>query len=285
MTFLRRTTRLVAALALAGAATIGTAVDQPALAAAAPTHVAIAVDFGSQGDVQVACVPSGGTGSAVLGARFQVEYNKTGLVVKINSVGSVNPPRDLYWSYWHSSGGSWSYANSGPATFHPAAGTVEGWAYNNGSTGPATSPSYATICAGQDPAPPPTHAPTHAPPVARHPSPPPAAQPGQPGPAGQPNSSTGPSTSNGSSASSGARSTPPTTRHASSAPTKPTSRGAESTGSSTSNATQPAAQLVGAKQGGQHTSAAPAVGTGLALLAVAALGGTAFWRLRRQKHG
>ncbi|MDQ2748509.1 MAG: hypothetical protein M3Y44_03090 [Actinomycetota bacterium] len=274
--------RFVAALTLAGATTIAVA-SQPTQAATTPTHVAVAVDFGSSGGVRVACLPAGGSGSAVLGAGFQVEYNNSGLVAIINGVGSRNPTPKLYWSYWHSSGASWSYANSGPATFHPAAGTVEGWAYNDGSVGPATAPSYATICAGQDPAPPPTHAATQ-PSVARHPSPPPAAQPGQPGRPGQPDSSSGPGTSNESSTSSGARSGSPTKQHSGTSGIAPSGGGAESTASATPNSTQPAGQLVGAKPGG-HTSAAPAVGTGLALLAVAALSGTAFWRLRRQKLG
>ena len=284
MTLRPITTRLVAAFTLAGAPAL-VALSQPIHAAATPTHVAIAVDFGNR--VSTACVPAGGNGSAVLGADFRVVYNKTGLVVQINGVGTVNPAPDLYWAYWHSSGGSWSYARTGPATFHPAAGTVEGWTYNDGGVGPKISPNYAAICGGQDPVPPPTHAATHTSTVRHQPSPPPAVEPGPPGhPTSPPPARAGDAHSSASTPAAGRRATSSTKRQSSSAGTGSSSASTEpSDSSSWPGANQSAVQLVGAKQADKHASTAPAVGTALGLLAVAGLGGAAFWRLRRQKLG
>jgi hypothetical protein len=278
--------RFVAALTLASAATIGTG-GQPAVAATAPTHVAIVV-----ANVGHACVPyhSGMTGGDVLSSNFNVLYGGppryVGFVLQINGVGTTQPDLTHYWAYYHNTGGGWAYSGSGATSYTPQPGTVEGWAYDNSQQSPPTPPSmsYAAICGGQDPTPPPTHAPTQ-PPVASHPSPPSAAQPGQPGQPGQPAPTTASSATSPSATSPGAHSTSPAKRRSSVVRARPTNDGTESPDSSTPNGSQPAAELVEAKQGGQHTSAAPGLGTGLALLAVAALGGTAFWRLRRQNHG
>jgi hypothetical protein len=278
-------TQLVAALTLAAAATTGPAA-QPAHAATAPTHVAIVV-----AGIGSACVPwhAGITGAAVVSANFTVTWGQppsyAGFVVQIDGVGKSPPDLTHYWAYYHNTGGGWVYSGSGAASYQPQPGTVEGWAYDDGQQSPPTPPStsYAAICAGQDPAPPPTHAPTPTqPPVASHPKPPPATQPGQPAHPRQPTPSTRSSAPPRSATSASARSTaPPTSHHHTTpathlpAPVRPAS----------SDASHPTIHLVGAKPGGRHTSAAPALGTGLALVAVAALGGAALWRLHRQKHG
>lgn len=275
MSLLCRATRLVAALALVGAATIG-ATSEPAQAATQATHVAVAVDFGG-GNVQVACVQSGGNGSAVLGADFRVQYNSVGLVAIINDVGSMSPPEDLYWSYWHGAGRSWSYASTGPGTFHPAAGTVEGWAYNDGKSGPAVAPSYASICAGQDAAPAPAPAPASTP----HTSSTPAAQAGQ---RAQPDRSTAAAggTNNGSPTSSRAGTSKPATHRSGKASTASGGAGAATSAAPRSTASSSAVLLASAPRQRSHPPAAPALGTVLALVAAATLGGAAFWRLRRR---
>lgn len=280
MTVLRAATRLIAVLALVGVASIGAG---SRAARAAPTHVAIAVDFGN-GSVQVACAPSGGTGSTVLGARFQVQYNKTGLVAIIDGVGSMTPPTNLYWSYWHStSGGAWSYASTGPATFHPVAGSVEGWAYNDGSAGPAASPSYASVCGGQDPAP--THRPN--PPRVHHPSPTPPAQPAQPGQAIQASRGaqhTGAPAHAGTGSASRAGSGRAAGQHGTAAGSTRSARTATTVATTSS---RPATLLPARPAAAQHESASalPTVSTAVALVAAASIGGTAFWRLRRRKQG
>jgi hypothetical protein len=280
-------TRFVAALTLAGAATIGP-VSQPAQAAITPTHVAVVVaNLGS------ACVSyhSGMTGGDVLDANFTVQWggppSYVGFVLKINGVGTPQPTTTRYWAYYHNTGGGWAYSGSGATSYHPQPGTVEGWAYDNGSPSPPTPPgtSYAAIC-GQDPAPLPAPTPPH--PVTHAPSthrvtPAPTGRPGQPG---SPTSATGGGAhSSASTPAAGSQATSSTRPH-SSARTKSSSAGTESNDpSSSSGASQPAVQLVGAKESDKHNSAAPAVGTALALLTVVGLGAAAFWRLRRQKLG
>ncbi|MEP6697930.1 MAG: hypothetical protein ABJA34_13790 [Pseudonocardiales bacterium] len=274
-----RATRLVAALTLAGAANLGYPAE-PA-AALAPTHVAIVV-----ADIGTACVPwhSGMTGADVLNANFDVLYGSppsyAGFVLKINDKGTTHPDLTHYWAYFHNAGGGWAYSGSGATGFHPQPGTVEGWAYDDGQNQPPNPPgtSYAAICGGQDPAPPPTPAPTQSPrpvPVTPHPTPPPTADPGQSAP------STAASSPSGSTASSGAPSRRSSTGHRSASSAGAPASRAQSTSGSSQGALQP----VSAKQDPKHSSAGPAVGTALALLAAAGLGGTAFWRLRRQKHG
>lgn len=272
----RRAAYLVAALGTA-AATIGIG-GSPAHATTAPTHVAIVVDF-RNGDVQTACVRSGSDGAAVLAARFQVQYNRVGLVAIIDGVGSMSPPRDLYWSYWHGAAGSWSYASTGPGTFHPAAGTVEGWAYDDGNSGPRATPSYATICAGQDagpaPRPPPSTPPISRPASAPHPAP------DRPGNTATPQAGTTGSTAAQVPVASG--SSPPA-----SGPAPPNARAGramiDAANGSASPSDAPSASTDAPARSSSHASLAPALGTSLALLTAAAIGGIAFWRLRRARQ-
>lgn len=136
----------------------------PAASAAAPAHVAIVV-----AGVGSACVPwhSGMTGADVLDAAYTVTYGQQtpyiGFVLTINGIGTTRPSNNTYWAYYHDTGSGWSYSTSGAFGYHPAAGTVEGWAYDNGQNPAPTPPaaSYAAICAGQDPtvAPPATSTP------------------------------------------------------------------------------------------------------------------------------
>ncbi|MCL2551357.1 MAG: SCO2322 family protein [Actinomycetia bacterium] len=59
-----------------------------------------------------------------------------------------------YWSYWLRSGGTWTYAQTGPAMHTPADGDVEGWrfAVSRDAAATAVQPrgaaDFATICAG-----------------------------------------------------------------------------------------------------------------------------------------
>lgn len=103
----------------------------PAGAATKPTYVAIVVS----GHV-TACVPwhAGLTGDEVLNAVADVHYRPTdGIIVQIDGQPSpASADNDHYWSYWHSSGGGWSYSNVGASGYSPAAGTVEGWRFVNG---------------------------------------------------------------------------------------------------------------------------------------------------------
>ena len=49
-------------------------------------------------------------------------------------------PEDAYWSYWHAEpGGTWTFSNAGAASYDPAPGTVEGWAFGAGEP-PSSKP-------------------------------------------------------------------------------------------------------------------------------------------------
>ncbi|NWF27562.1 hypothetical protein HW130_15040 [Streptomyces sp. PKU-EA00015] len=57
-----------------------------------------------------------------------------------------------YWSFWQSSGGTWTYATEGPATARPADGSVTGFRFSvsedsGDSAQPRTAPDFAAICA------------------------------------------------------------------------------------------------------------------------------------------
>lgn len=59
-----------------------------------------------------------------------------------------------YWSYWLHSGGSWAYAQTGPAMRIPADGSVEGWRFAVSKDAAATAvqprgaADFARVCAG-----------------------------------------------------------------------------------------------------------------------------------------
>lgn len=141
---------------------IAAAIPVPASAAGCD-GVTVVVDFrGLGGGVQQGCAPgSPATGVAALtAAGFGYTYasRQPGFVCRINSKPGADTdkcvntsPASAYWSYWHApAGGSWSYSNQGAATYAPARGTVEGWAFGAGEQ-PGMAPPAAP--APQPPAP------------------------------------------------------------------------------------------------------------------------------------
>jgi hypothetical protein len=72
-----------------------------------------------------------------------------------------------FWSYWHDTGNHWHYSTVGASGYQPAAGTVEGWSYDDGQADappPAADPAglYAGICGARDkPSAKPTPTPGH----------------------------------------------------------------------------------------------------------------------------
>lgn len=151
--------RLFAALALVAAFA-----PVPAHAAGCD-GVTVVVDFrGLGGGVQQGCAPgSPSSGVAALtAAGFGYTYasRQQGFVCRINGKPGADAdkcvntsPATAYWSYWHApAGGSWAYSNQGAATYVPARGTVEGWAFGAGEQ-PAIAPPAAL--APPPPAPPP----------------------------------------------------------------------------------------------------------------------------------
>lgn len=200
-------TRLLFALALA----IGLAIPVPAQASGCD-GVTVVVDFrGLGGGVRQGCAPgSPASGVAALSAAgFGYTYasRQQGFVCRIdNKPGAdadkcvTTSPSTAYWSYWHASpGGSWSYSNQGAATYVPARGSVEGWAFGAGEQ-PGMAPPAAPA---PQPKPVPQPQPQPPPPVN-----PPAAQPTTVAPATT--SSTAP-TSSSPASSAAVSSTSPTT--------------------------------------------------------------------------
>ncbi len=93
----------------------------------------------------------------------------------------ATPPATAYWSFWYADAGRsrWSYSPSGGATFAPAVGSVEAWAFGAGAppgvtpaalrsrppatTTTTTAPSTSTTTSTSTTGPPPTAATTTAP--------------------------------------------------------------------------------------------------------------------------
>jgi len=157
----------------------------PACASAAgATPVGLVVDFGTVdgGPARVSrhCVTltSGGNGFDLLkadGHTFRVD--SAGLVCAIDGYpasgcGQHTASGYRYWSFWHAEAadpGVWHYANFGPASHRPAAGSVEGWHYVEGAGNPSDPPPGASA-SSPCPTDTPTPTPTVAPPVTAAPA-------------------------------------------------------------------------------------------------------------------
>ena len=111
------------------------------------TGVTVVVDFTKLGGkVQVACdtgTPATGL-DALKGAGFSYSFvpKIPGFVCRIDKL--PNPcngaPVTAYWSYWHAKAhGTWVFSNKGAGSYHPAPGTVQGWAFGAG-TKPTIAP-------------------------------------------------------------------------------------------------------------------------------------------------
>jgi hypothetical protein len=152
----RRAIPLLAALAAvlatpltASAATGPAAANSEAAAACTSTTkgVTVVVDFTKlHGKIETACDPSNPkTGLAALtGAGFSYTFvpRYPGFVCTIDKL--PNPcngaPATAYWSYWHATRhGKWVYSDTGAGTYHPAPGSVQGWAFGSGQA-PGISP-------------------------------------------------------------------------------------------------------------------------------------------------
>jgi hypothetical protein len=88
---------------------------------------------------------------------------QAGMVCTID--GNPDPcngaPADAYWSYWHApQGGSWSYSSSGAGFRRPPPGTVDGWAFGDGSAPPAAPPPQDPPPPSPSPSPTPTSSPS-----------------------------------------------------------------------------------------------------------------------------
>jgi hypothetical protein len=176
----RRPAAISAAVVVAAGALV-LAVPAPAGAAACSgtSGVTVVVDFGSLGGVQVGCA-AGDPGSG-LTALHAAGFATTGtqkdgpaFVCRINGAPAsdpcvLTPPSSAYWSYWHADRGAWAYSSLGAASYDPAPGSVEGWAFGAGAR-PGIAPPAPTVTVPIPPRPKPTTNP-----VPRPPAPPPGA--------------------------------------------------------------------------------------------------------------
>lgn len=67
-------------------------------------------------------------------------------------VGPASASSYRYWSFWEGSGSGWTYQQSGPNTFVPADGSVDGWRFgvsadSSAAEKPRSAPDFATACA------------------------------------------------------------------------------------------------------------------------------------------
>jgi hypothetical protein len=169
----------------AGGIVIGAVLVPPTVAGAlgrpcatGQTRVAIIVDRGESGPVSSACVAakSNDNGATILATRAsmlglpQPRFNASGLLCAIDGVpangcGDLHDGKYAYWSYFHGSGGSWSYSHIGPGGSRVSAGVVEGWRWQPAGAGnptdppPRAAPSTAACASPSTPPPPPTAAP------------------------------------------------------------------------------------------------------------------------------
>jgi hypothetical protein len=133
----------------AGLVATGSAAAAPAYAAACSgtKGVTVVVDFTKLGGkVKTACDagnPASGL-AALTGAGFTYAFvpRQPGFVCTIDK--KPNPcngaPTKAYWSYWHAKPhGKWVYSSTGAGNYHPAPGTVQGWAFG-ASKPPRISP-------------------------------------------------------------------------------------------------------------------------------------------------
>jgi len=150
---------------------VGGAIATNACAASA-VHVAVVVDTGSGSSVSAVCVPAGASdnGAVLLATRASMlgtpppRYATSGLLCGIDGFpatgcGEPHNGHYSYWSYWHGSGGAWTYANIGPATSRVDPGVVEGWRWQPDGSGrsdppPRVAPVATAICKPAAPPPP-----------------------------------------------------------------------------------------------------------------------------------
>ena len=148
---MRSLARLVAAAALVavGGLTLPGGAAQAA-ACSGTTGVTVVVDYGAT--TTTSCAP-GDPASAMSALKAVAtvvspqRYPGT-VVCRIKGVPASDPciqmpPASAYWAFFHASrGGSWSYSQSGVASYNPAPGTVIGFAFGSGGA-PDTAPPAA----------------------------------------------------------------------------------------------------------------------------------------------
>ncbi len=142
--------RILAAIALIGGSVAFAGLTDNTAAVAADSAcdgVTVVVDFTDiGGELNVVCAQgeqeSGRT--ALLAAGFTAADSQQGFLCAINSMPDPCPETfdGNFWSYWNASpAGQWTSYEVGADSSTPAAGAIEGWRYNDGTTPPGLAPS------------------------------------------------------------------------------------------------------------------------------------------------
>ena len=76
----------------------------------------------------------------------------TALLLAVAPVTPAAAASYRYWSFWAGSGSSWTYQQSGPNSYRPADGSVDGWRFgvsadSSDAAKPRIAPDFATACA------------------------------------------------------------------------------------------------------------------------------------------
>ncbi|WP_324649787.1 hypothetical protein [Georgenia sp. H159] len=119
--------------------------------------VAVVVDLTDVGgEVEVGCAagdPASGR-EALEQAGFTPTDSIPGMICAIDARPDPCPEEfdGSFWSYWAGEDGQWVAHLEGADSVDPAPGDVEGWRYNDGTTGPGLSPAeVAAADAGAQP--------------------------------------------------------------------------------------------------------------------------------------
>ncbi|NYI41035.1 hypothetical protein [Demequina lutea] len=103
------------------------------------TVVVDATDIGGSIVIKCAAGEQATGRSALEAAGFVATDSQPGMICAIDAQPDPCPTTfdGSYWSYWHGSpGGDWISYQVGADSSHPVPGDIEGWRYNDGSTGP-----------------------------------------------------------------------------------------------------------------------------------------------------
>ena len=263
------------------------------------TGVVVAVDFQTfGGQIQVGCDPTLTTGMAAMEvAGFTPtgtsEYGLAFICLidgyPENQSCTSTPPASASWSYWLADAGAtgWTYSPAGASTVVPQPGSVEAWTF--GSSSPNNKPDFAPSTVRATTSGPTSSTTTTGPPTAA------GAGGGEsstattgPGIGQESSPTTSPGASTGKSAPTAAT-TPVTTTTSGSTPTTtgvPASgtKSTPTTGSSTHDPAAPIVVAAAPASSGHHRAPGSPLPAIVAVVAVAALGGSAgiiAWRRRR----
>jgi hypothetical protein len=149
---MRAAPRLLALALLITATGAGAIVDAATAQGAAcgpEPGVTVVVDPGSPETTSVGCATGDpATGLDALnrsGHRYTFVPRQPGFLCTVDARPDPcnDAPANAYWSYWHAQpGGSWSYGSTGAGSYHPKAGSIDGWSFGDGRP-PSLRPSSA----------------------------------------------------------------------------------------------------------------------------------------------